>query len=745
MNERIKRLKELFLANSHYKYRLDKFEGTILNEDTEKLPLNIRKALAFKKAVEEMPIYVQEEELIVGGRTIFNLPRYHTDKEIEESRFSNNNVYDPIFNNVYNESIDEIGDKVPDTNPPNYQKIIGNGLQWYWDYADSKLKSGDLTQDQINYYRAVKIVIEGTQNHLRRYAELISKKLKEENLSNHRRNELSSIREDILYIINKPPQTFPQAVQLMYFIHSLLWVESVCLVPLTRIDQVLYPIYKKDIEQDNLTVEQAIEIIQCFLIKINYEIDRPNNRFDWLKGDTGQTITLGGIKSGTLSEIGDNELTYIIMNAVKELGLVDPHIHVRLWENSEDRIWDEVVDMVSLGRGIPVIDWDENIRESLRRVGIYSEKDIADYCGTGCWEIIIGGKTSYRQCGNIDLLRPLEWLLCEGKNPIHKDPNIRPPIDNKHIGINMGSLSQFETFEQFMNAYKAELRYYISMAVTNVIKTRLAYSPFLSTFVDDCLELGKDIKDGGARYRETDFQASSLANAADSLYTIKKLVYDQKEMNLDVLASIMKENYEDYESLRQRILNRLPKYGNNIDEVDNIAKEIAEFFSDEVTRYTNGWGGPFRARVAGASSYVDNTKFIGATPDGRKVGDYTSLNSSPQVGLEKNGPTALLRSICKIDTRKFAGGFITDLKFSKDVFRPKENREKVKSLIKAFFKMGGKQLQINVVNSDILKDAQKHPECHKDLIVRVWGFTAYFVELPKEFQDHIIQRAELGV
>ena len=745
MNARIKNLKKMLLANSYHQYRLDKFDGIILDKNTENLPLNIRKALAFKKAVESMPIYIQQEELIIGGRTIFNLPKYHTKKEIEDSKTSNNNVYDPIFNNVYNESMDEIGDKVSDTNPPNYKRIIENGLQWYWSFADRRLKEDKLDSEQINYYKSVKIVVEGAQSHIERYANLIDKELKEEELPEERRRELVIMKKNIDYIIKNPPKTFFQAVQLMYFLHALLWVEAVCLVSFVRIDQVLYPFYKSDLENDRITEEEALEIIECFLIKINQEVDRPNNRFEWFKGDTGQTITLGGTKQGDATKSGDNELTLIILRAIKSLGLIDPHVHVRLREDSDEKIWDEVIDLVSLGRGIPVIDWDENIRQDLRKVKIYSEQDIADYCGTGCWEIIIGGKTSYRQCANIDLLRPLEWLLYEGQNPIDNNPRRKPIIDNKYTGINMGNLSKYKTFEEFKDAYKAELRYYILIDVSNVLKTRLAYNPFISTFVDDCIDAGKDIKNGGARYKETDFQSSSLANIADSLYTIKKLVYEEKEITLGELAKILQKNYEGYEDLRQKIKNKIPKYGNDISEVDNIAKEIAEFFSDEVTRYTNGWGGPFRARIAGASSYVDNIKLIGATPDGRKIGDFTSLNSSPQLGLDKNGPTAIIKTITNIDGSKFAGGFILDLKFSKDIFKTKENREKVKNLIKTYFKLGGRQLQINVVNSDVLKDAQRYPEKHKDLIVRVWGFSAYFIDLPKEFQDHVIKRTEMDV
>jgi len=745
MNNRIKNLKELFLTNSHNKYSLDKFDGTILDKDTKDLPLNIRKALAFKKAVEEMPVYIQEEELIIGGRTIFNLPRYHIKKEIEESKKSNNNIYDLVFNNVYNESIDETGDHVSDTNPPNYGKIIKNGLQWYWDFADDRLNEDNLDAGQVNYYKSVKIVIEGAQSHIRRYIELIDKKIKEEKLLDKRGRELVKIRKDINYIIINPPKTFFQAVQLIYFIHTLLWVEAVCLVSLARLDQILWPLYKKDLKKGIMTEDRALEIIECFIIKLNHEVDRPNSKFTWLKGDTGQAVTVGGTKEGNMNKSGENDLTFIILKAIEELGLIDPHLHVRIMKNSDEKIWDKILNLIYLGRNTLLLDYDDNIKRALKKVKIYPEQEIADYSGAGCWEVIIGGKSSYRQCGTIELLRPLEWLLHKGHNPIDKDIKRKPNIDNKYIGINIGNLDKYRTFEEFKDAYKVELRYYILTVVSNIIKTRLAYNPFISTFVDDCMNVGRDIKDGGARYKETDLQASSLANITDSLFTIKSIVFEEKEIMLEDLAKILKDNFCGNENLRQKIINKLPKYGNGIKEVDDIAKEIVEFFASELTRYTNGWGGPFRARIVGVDSYVNNINWIGATPDGRKIGDYTSYNMSPQLGCDKNGPTGIINTATNIDLSKFAGGSMLDLKFPKNLLATAENREKVKNLIKTYFKLGGLQLQFNVIDSDTLKDAQKHPEMYKDLIVRVWGFSAYFVELPKEYQDHVIKRTELGI
>jgi len=744
VNKRTKKLKDMMLDGKHIQYRLDKFQGSILDENMEKLPLPVRKALAFKYAAENMPIFMLEGELVAGSRTIFNLPRYHTDKEIQDSRSSNNNISDPMFNNVYNESVDEIGDKVADTNPPNYQKLVKNGLGWYRDHAEKRLKDQGLTQAQRDFYESSVISLQAVQNYMKRFTALIDEELAGGTLTEQRRDELGTMRENMEHISAKAPVTFLQAVQLVNFIHVMLWTEGITLVSFERMDQALYPVYEAELKAGSITPEQAVEIIECFIIKVNEGVDRPNNRFEWLKGDTGQTVTLGGTLYGDMTKNGENDLTFLILKAIKNLGIIDPHLHIRVGELTSDRLWDEIIDLVALGRGIPIIDADVNIQKALQKVGIYSRQDIADYAGTGCWEIIMAGKTSYRQCGNIDLLRPLEWLLYGGINPRDENARKNPAIDNKYTGIRFEKLD-FDSFESFFNAYKSELRYYLMAVANNVIKTRLAYNPLNSALVDDCMERGEDIKDGGARYKETDFQASSLANAVDSLYSIKKAVFENKEITLEGFREIVKSDWDNSEDLRQKIRNKYPKFGNDLEEVDGLAREITDFFADEVTRYTNGWGGPFRARIAGASSYVDNIAILGASPDGRKAGDYTSQNSSPQLGFDKNGPTGIIKSVTAVDSSRFAGGFILDLKFSKDVFATPENREKVKDLFKTYIQLGGMQLQVNVVDSDVLRDAQKNPEKHKDLIVRVWGFSAYFVDLPAEFQEHVIKRTELGL
>jgi pyruvate-formate lyase len=746
MVERVEQLKRMLLDSTHFRYRQDPFPGSVfIDAGVSDYPLRIRKALAFKQALETMPIYIQENELIISGRTIFNLPFYHTDNEIQRARFSNNNIKDPVFNNVYNESIDEVGYKVADTNPARYKKILKQGLDWYVEFAKDRQLKKDLSEDQKEYYRSVEITVSAAQDFINRYADLIDEKLRDVTLSIERKAELGWMKQSIKRIQHKPPSGFYEAVQLVYFIWIMLWVEAVTLVPFDRLDQLLYPFYEKDISIGNITREKALEIIECFFIKINFDVDRPNNRFEWLKGDTGQTITLGGSLPEDPELSGENEVTFICLDALKELGLIDPHVHVRVNPVSSKKLWDELIDLVSYGRGIPVIDFDQNIEKALAKTGIYSDYDIADYCGTGCWELISGGRTSYRQCGNLDLLLPLEWILYSESMKELRPESSHFLIDSTYRGIPVENLDAITDFEDLLQLYFKELQYFIQVIVLNVIRTDYSFTPFLSAFVDDCLAKGKEIKEGGARYKETDIQASSLANITDSLYSIKKLVFEEKEYTLSEFAAILKNNYSENEALRQKIVNRIAKFGNENDEVDQLARETAAFFSHEVSRYTNGWGGPFRARIAGASSYVDNMNIRRASPDGRKAGDYTSQNASPQLGAEKNGPTALLNSITSIDSSLFPGGFILDLKFSADLFRTRDGREKVGYMLKAFSEKGGMQLQINVANAEVLKEAQRKPEMHKDLIVRVWGFSAYFIDLPKEFQDHVIRRTEFSV
>ena len=258
------------------------------------------------------------------------------------------------------------------------------------------------------------------------------------------------------------------------------------------------------------------------------------------------------------------------------------------------------------------------------------------------------------------------------------------------------------------------------------------------------MEKGKDFDEYGVRYTETDFQLSALSNCADALYVIRKLVYEDHEFTLKEFTEILKNNWEGHEQLRQRILNEFPKFGNNVKEVDQIAAEIVAYYTREVTKHRNPGGHTYRARVSSATNYVYGSQILGASADGRKAREYYSDNLSPQMGADKNGPTAIVLSCGKVDFSHCSGGGVLDMKFHPSALASQEGRDKFIAMIKAYFQVGGLQVQINVLDNQVLLDAKKYPEKYPDLIVRIWGFSAYFVAIPEKFQDHIIARSTLA-
>lgn len=751
MNERIKKLRELLKENSHHKYRKETLGISILNGNNIYKPFVIRKAIAFKEALTKLPIFIQDGELIVGGKTLYKLPEYITKEEInngikyfEDELTKKYDEYDDynivkiknIYNfGHYNIGQDERGYGIPDSCPPNYSKVVKLGLPGIIEKVKEKLA---LSEDigTVDYLNAVLICYEGLKILIDRYLKLVLEKM--ENCRESRLKELKKIKEVLENIKKNRPSNFWETLQLVYFIQFCCWTENSYLVPIGRFDQFMYEFYKKDVLDNKIFSREDIkELIECFNIKLNYEIDRTHGKEGKIDSNTGQTIVLAGIDPIT-KDNAVNELTYLCLEICGELKLTDPKIHIRFNEKSSEMLWDKAIELLSVGMGFPGFDNEEATIKALRKVGkgYYREEDIDDYGIAGCWEPIIPGRSSFKQSGNFSLLQALEFVLNKGYS-------FRDIKRENKWGLYVGDLEDFKTFGDLMTVYKKELRFIIMMNAFYILSTKWTHQPFLSSLIDDCIEKGLDINEGGARYNEVDMSCSSLANAADSLYIIKKIVFDEKRLSLGEFVNILKDNYVGQEDLRQEILNKYDHFGNDIDEVDLIAKEIAEFAADEFTRYTNGLNGPFRQRIAGGGIDIYDSKELGASADGRKIGDFLALNGSPQSGVSNNGPTAIVKSFTKLDLTKFAGMSVLNIKFTPILVKDKEGKDGLRNLIKTYFKMGGQQLHINIIDSNILKEAQKEPEKYKDLIVRVWGFSAYFVNLPKDLQDHVIHRTEL--
>ncbi|NLG36616.1 MAG: hypothetical protein GX549_01275 [Clostridiales bacterium] len=742
MNERIQSLRELLFAGSHKAYRVPTLNATILDDATRNLPPQVRKALAFERMCELAPIYIQPGELIVGGKTVYRLPEYYTEKEIETGNphietegFSN------LFGFVYNLCQDTRGFGTPNSSIPAYYKYVPLGIGAMLEKAEAGLAS-DCDGRQRAFYQASQIALRAVQKSIRRYADL-AREQEAACVDDARRAELSKLISVLSHIESGAPRDFYEALQLFYYFQYLVWMEGEYLIPPGRMDQYLYPYYKRDIQSGAYTNAQIFELLECAFIKLNYEIDRTHGEAGKFESDTGQSVTVGGIDPVT-GEDASNELTLMILDTKLDLHLSDPRIHLRVHMSTPKAVWEKAAELTAAGMGFPLYDYDDNIIRALMNHGDYSVEDARDYAGSGCWEIVVPGKSINRNLGDIDCLRNLEWALNDGKNVLPVSPDAIGLVEGRW-GLRTGSVESFDAFEDLIRAFKAQMKHNIDTIACNCNNSRFGPAPLYSVLMEDCLEKGLDIADGGARYYETDFQMSSLSNCADALYAIRRLVFDEKRYTLRQLRDILNANYEGHEALRQEIINKFPKFGNGVTEVDSIAYDIARYFSREVKKHRNSYEGPYRARISSALGYVSIARGLGASADGRKCSDFYGANLSPGLGAERSGPTGVILSCGKVPTEGLAGGSILDIKFSPAVLSTPELRDKFIALLKTYFRLGGLQAQVNVVDRATLLDAKAHPENYPDLLVRLWGFSSYFVSLPEDYQDQIIARTELGL
>ena len=488
-----------------------------------------------------------------------------------------------------------------------------------------------------------------------------------------------------------------------------------------------------------------MEILEAFFLKLNYEIDRTHGEDIRINSDSGQSITIGGCDPIT-GEPTYNEMTMMILDAKCDTHVTDPKIHLRVNAGTPEEIWKKAAYLNSLGGGFPTYENDDVIIPALMSHPEYKLEHARDYAASGCWEITIQGRSLNRNMGGVCALRMVEYVLNNGQYALGI-PNAETAqglIDDRY-GLKTGNLEWFNTYEKFFNAYKVQMKHYIDMVTSYVNRSMLSPSPFYASMMEGTLESGKDFDEWGAIYNETDFQLASLSNAADALYTIRKLVYEDKEYTLRELNDILLSNWEGHEDLRQRILNEFPKFGNNNPEVDAIAEEIVAYYVQEVTKHRNAAGQTYRARISSATAYVYGSRVLGASADGRRDRDFYSDNLSPMMGADKNGPTAIVLSCGNLDFSKCAGGEVLDMKFHPSALSTEEGRDKFIALLKSYCKVGGMQVQINVLDNKVLLDAQAHPENYRDLMVRIWGFSAFFTQIAKHWQDHIIARSTLSL
>ena len=534
------------------------------------------------------------------------------------------------------------------------------------------------------------------------------------------------------------PLTFHEALQYYWFVHLGVITE---LNPWDsfnpgRLDQHLYPYYRKEIDEGSLTKEKATELLQSFWIKFNNHPAPPKIGVTALESNTYtdfSLINVGGVN--TDGSDASNELSYLILDVIEEMRILQPSSMLQLSKQNPDELIHRAIKIVKTGFGQPSIFNAEAIVEELVRQG-KSLEDARNGGASGCVESGAFGTEAYFLTGYFNLTKVLEITLNNG----------RDPLTGKEIGIQSGDPNVFKSFEDVIEAFRKQLRYFLEIkmegnSIIEEIWAKNLPAPFLSLLIDDCIQEGVDYNAGGARYNTSYIQGVGLGSITDSLSALKYHVFDEKSYSMQQVLNAVHADFVGYEEMQHKLVYQTPKYGNDEDYADAQAVTVFEMFFDLVDGNPTPRGGTFRINMLPTTSHIYFGSKIGAMPDGRKAFQALSEGISPVQGSDKKGPTSVLKSAAKIDHLK-TGGTLLNQKFTPSFFRDEKSILRVGDLVRTYFKMMGHHIQFNVVGVETLRDAQKYPEKYRDLIVRVAGYSDYFNDLGEDLQNEIIRRTE---
>lgn len=633
----------------------------------------------------------------------------------------------------------------------NYERILAQGLKGYEAYTREMKEKLDLAQpdsvDKYMFYNSVLTVIEAVHTFALRYSSL-AKEMAEKETNPARKEEVLEISRICAKVPYEPAHSFREAVQSVWFIQLILQIESNGhSLSYGRFDQYMYPYYIKDINEKKITEEEALELLTCLWIK-TLTVNKVRSQAHTLSSAGSpmyQNVTIGGQTTDKKDAV--NELSFVVLKSVAQTRLTQPNLTVRYHANLNKHFFDECIEVMKLGFGMPALNNDEIIIPSFINWGV-KEEDAYNYSAIGCVETAVPGKWGYR-CTGMSYVNFPRVLLCTMNNGVDL-------TTNKRFTKGHGYFTEMETYEDLLAAWDKTVREMTrySVIVENFIdkaSERDVPDILCSALTDDCIGRGKTIKEGGAVYDFISGLQVGIANMANSLAAIKKLVYDEKKITREQLWNAILDDFQSPENKKiQEMLNdEAPKYGNDDDYADNLIVEAYDSYIDEIKKYPNTRynRGPIGGiRYAGTSSISANVgQGMGtmATPDGRNAHEPLAEGCSPAHNTDKNGPTAVFKSISKLRTEKITGGVLLNQKMTPQMLSTEENKQKLELLIRTFFnRLHGYHVQYNIVSKETLIDAQKHPENHKDLIVRVAGYSAFFNVLSKATQDDIIGRTE---
>jgi formate C-acetyltransferase len=571
----------------------------------------------------------------------------------------------------------------------------------------------------------------------RRHAELARERAASERRPS-RRAELEKIADVCTRVPAHAPRDFHEALQYYWFCHLAVITELNGWDSFSpgRLDQHLLPFYRKGLAEGALTAEDARELLEAFFVKFNNHPAPP--KVGVTAAESGTYTDFANINLGGLlpdGSDGSNEVSHLLLDIVDDMHLLQPSTNLQLSRKTPDALLKHALRVIRKGYGFPsVFNTDAVIEEQLRQ-GKSLEDARAGGC-SGCVETGAFGKEAYILTGYFNLVKVLELTLHDGIDPRTGRP----------LGLRTGSPDSFRTFDDLFAALRRQLRHFIDVKMrgNQIIEQMYAClmpAPFLSVITDDCIRAGRDYNAGGARYNNSYIQFVGIGSLTDCLAAVKRAVFDGQAVGLGDLVKALDADFEGRETLRLRLVNRVPKYGNDDDAADALAVRAFEALVEEVDGRPNAKGGRYRVEMLPTTSHVYFGSVTGAMPDGRKSGLPLSEGISPVQGADRQGPTAVLKSAAKMDHIK-TGGALLNMKFTPAILAGEDGIEKLAHLIRAYFKMDGHHVQFNVVRAEMLRRAQAAPQSHRDLIVRVAGYSDYFCDLSRELQDEIISRTE---
>lgn len=788
--------------------RMNEFREKVLNElpyidahrailATEAYQQNLhqcavmKRALMLKNILEKMPIYIEDETLIVGNQASSNrdapiFPEYTLEFVMNELDLFEKRDGDVFY--ITEETKQQLRDIAPFWQNNNlrakggallpdevsvymetgffgmegklnsgdahlavdYQKMLKIGLKGYEERAKKLKAELDLCVpeniDKYQFYKAVIITIQAVKTFAQRFSDLAKEKA--ENVDEQRKKELLEIARICTKVPYEPAETFYEAIQSTWFIQLILQIESNGhSLSYGRFDQYMYPYLQRDLDKNRISEDEAVELLTNLWIKtltIN-KVRSQSHTFSSAGSPMYQNVTIGGQTTDKKDAV--NKLSFLVLKSVAQTRLPQPNLTVRYHKNLSKEFMDEAIEVMKLGTGMPAFNSDEVIIPSFIEKGV-KEEDAYNYSAIGCVETAVPGKWGYR-CTGMSYMNFPRILLIAMNDGVDM-------TSGKRFVKGCGYFKDMTSYQQLKDAVDQAIRELtrMSVIVENAIDLALERDVpdvLCSTLTEDCLGRGKTIKEGGAVYDFISGLQVGIANMADSLAAIKKLVFEEKKITAEQLWNALLDDFQSVKNqkIQHMIIHDAPKYGNDNDYVDQLVVDVYNTYIDEMKKYPNtryGRGPIGGIRYAGTSSISAN---VGqgystmATPDGRRAKTPLAEGCSPAHSCDKNGPTAVFKSVSKLPTHEITGGVLLNQKVTPMMLSTEENKEKLEMIIRTFFnRLNGYHVQYNVVSRDTLIDAQKHPEKHKDLIVRVAGYSAFFNVLSKATQDDIIGRTE---